>query len=153
MEIDEAMTIVQEAEEVEEDIEEQLTHLEDYDNETQLNLLKREISHIVFHDIQPSEGWFDERWQNIYNYSKIDWSGLAIQYKNNDDYIHNTASLIVNLLRELLEDRCTHPNFPLVTYQSLIHSVHSIWHYYSANYVGGEIDDDMNDLISGLKGL
>ena len=54
------------------DIEEQLQHLEDFDNVTQLNLLKKEISHIVLHDIQPSEGWFDERWRNIYNYSKIE---------------------------------------------------------------------------------
>ncbi len=151
MEVDDA-EIAQE-ENQEEDIEYQLTHLDEYDNVTQLNLLKREISHIVFHGIEPSEGWFDERWQNIYNYSKVAWQELSDRYKNNDDYIHSTAFIITKLLEELLEDRCTHPNFPLNTYHTLIHNIHSIWHYYSANYVEPEMDDSMNALLSGIKGL
>jgi hypothetical protein len=132
------------------DIEWQLSHLKEYDNEKQLDLLRREIGHIVAHGLQPSEGWYDERFEYINTYSKLGWAQLSQQYHNKDQYMHDTAFHILRLLDELLEERSTKPNFHLPSYYSLIHNIQNIWYYYKEIYAEGE-DDDMMKLVEGMS--
>lgn len=132
------------------DIENELEHLKDYGNEKQLNILKREIGHIVAHGLQVAEGWYDERFQHINMYSQLGWHHLAQKFHNKDQYIHDTSVYIMRLLDELLEERGSKPNFHLRTYYNLVHNIYSIWNYYKQIYCE---EDDMMDLINGMSGL
>ena len=64
-------------EEAMEDMEEKLEHLEEFDNEMQLELLYHEINHILIHGIQPTEHWYETRAQYIYTYQSLGWKDLA----------------------------------------------------------------------------
>lgn len=134
-----------------EDIEWALDHLKEFDNEKQLDLLRREIGHFVAHNIIPSEGWYDDRFEYIYLYSKLDWSNLAKKFHNKDQFIHDTSILIMRLTDELMEERGTKPNFHILSYYRLIHSIQQLWNYYKQVYV--DEDEDMMGLISGIKSL
>ena len=136
-----------------EDTEHALQHLKDYDNEKQLKLLRQEIGHIIAHGLQPSEGWYDERFEYIYQYSKLDWSNLATRFANKDHFLYETAIYIIRLGNELLDERGTKPNFHLQTYHSFIHSIHAVWGYYKQVYAAAETDTDILDLIEGIKFL
>ncbi len=153
MNCDSSVTDTEYEEDKQEDIEYQLLHLKEYDNLKQLDLLRREIGHIAAHGIIPSEGWYDDRFPYITIYSKIDWSNLAERHKNKDVYIYNTAIFIIRLINELLEERSYKPNFTIKTYYALIHNIQSIWTYYNSMYIGDEEDNDVIDLIEGMKFL
>jgi hypothetical protein len=133
-----------------EDIEWELEHLEEFDNEKQLELLRKEIDHILAHALSPSEGWYDERFDYIAKYSQLDWRGLSERFYEKDEFLHNIAIYIISLLKELIEDRCTRPNFNLETYHLLIHNIQNTWTYYKDVYMGDETDVDVLDLIEGL---
>ncbi len=135
----------------EEDIEFQLQHLREYENEKQLELLRREIGHIIVHGLQPSEGWYDERFEHINQYSKLDWTGLALRFRGKDEFIHQAAMHTHQLLGELLEERSTKPNFHLHSYRTALHNIHAIWNYYKQLYMGDEHDTDIMNLIEGIK--
>jgi hypothetical protein len=137
--------------EEEDDTEHALQHLKTYDNEKQLNLLRREIGHIIAHGLQPPEGWYDERFEYIHQYSQLDWTNLATRFGNKDQYLHDTAIYIIRLARELLDERETKPNFHLQTYHTFVHSVHAVWCYYKQVYAQEETDTDILDLIEGIK--
>lgn len=132
------------------DYEEELAHLKQFDNEKQLTLLKREIGHIVAHGLIPPEGWYDERFEHISLYSKLDWSGMAKRFHKKDDYIHDSSLYLLRLGDELLEERSTKPNFHIPTYYAFIHTIYSVWQYYKQVYAANE-DDDMMKLIEGIK--
>jgi len=136
-----------------EDIELELQNLYKFDNEKQLRLLKQEISHIVIHHLSPPEGWYDERYEYIDMYSNLDWSGLAKRFHNKDEYIHNTAICILHLIDELVEERSIRPTFHLYTYYNLIHCIYNIWKYYEQIFITDETDDEIAELIEGLKYL
>lgn len=138
---------------VEDDIEDMLSNLQRYDNEKQLNLLRKEIGHIYVHGITPSEGWYDDRFKNIYDYSKLGWSDLANRFHQKDEFICNTAIQIAREINELLEERSIRPNFPLLTYYNMINNIYNIWHYYKKVFVGDEDDASVIDLIEGMKFL
>ena len=142
-----------EIEEAEPTIEWELEHLQEFNNEKQLRLLRQEIAHIISHGLQVPEGWYDERFEYIYKYSQIDWLNLAKTYHNSDQYLHDTSLYIARLLDELLDDRATEPNFDLQTYFSLIHSVKCVWDYYKQVYLTEDEDDDILALINGINGL
>jgi hypothetical protein len=135
----------------ENDIEFELQHLKQFGNEKQLDLLRREVGHIVAHGLNPCEGWYDERFEHINLYSKLDWPGLARRFHNKDKFLHDTAIYIMRLSDELLEERGTKPNFHIATYHILIHSVQSVWDYYKQVYCADEDDTDIMDLIEGIK--
>jgi hypothetical protein len=135
----------------ESDIEEELEHLKDYDNERQLNLLRKEIDYIIGHNLEIPEGWYDERFEYINLYSQLGWSQLAQSSHNKDKYLHDTSIYIMHLSDELLEERGSKPNFNLNTYHSLIHNILNIWNYYKQTY--SDDDDDVMDLIEGMKFL
>ncbi len=138
---------------IELDIEDALTHLKEFSNEKQLELLKREIGHIMVHSVVPSEGWYDERFEHINLYAHLGWSQLAQRFHNKDEYLHNTAIYIMRLADELLEERGSKPNFHLTTYYNLIMNVQNIWNYYKQVYCNDESDIDMMGLIEGMTFL
>jgi hypothetical protein len=123
------------------------------ENINKLDQLRREIAHIIAHNLQPSEGWYDERYQYIDQYSKIDWRGMMTRFKNKDQYVHDTAHYILRLIEELVDDRGTKPNFNLHTYYRVIHDIQNLWYYYSQVYIGEETDESVLDLIEGMKFL
>jgi hypothetical protein len=134
------------------DIEDDLLHLKNFDNEKQLKLLKREIGHIVAHGISPSEGWYDGRFEYINLYSQIDWSGLAKKFHNKDEYLHDNSLYLLRISDELMEERGTKPNFHIPTYYRFIMTVYNIWEYYKQVYAADE-EDDIMGLIAGIKSL
>jgi hypothetical protein len=141
-----------EIQEYESDIETELEHLKEYNNEKQLELLRREIGRIIVHGLFPSEGWYDERFEYIYVYSQLGWFHLAQRFHNEDQYIHDTSLYIMRLIDELLEERGSKPNFHLRTYYNLIYNIYNIWNYYKQLYCDDD-DADIMKLISGMTGL
>jgi hypothetical protein len=133
-------------------IEWDLEHLKEFNNEKQLKLLRKEAVHIVTHGITPSEGWYDDRFEYIYKYSEVDWLALAKTYHNRDQFLHDTSICVLKLLDELLDERCTEPNFNIASYASLLHNIMNIWNYYKEVYLTDE-DDDILSLINGISGL
>jgi hypothetical protein len=81
MELDEDYEMT---EQMSQDYENELEHLKEYGNEKQLQILKREITHIIAHGLFPSEGWYDERFEHINMYSELGWSHLAKKFHNKD---------------------------------------------------------------------
>jgi hypothetical protein len=134
-----------------ESIENELENLKEFNNEKQLDILRREISFIVAHGLFPPEGWFDERYEYIDLYSKLDWLALAKSFHNRDQYIHDTSLCIFRLLEELIEERGTKPNFHIRTYHSLIHNIQNIWQYYKQTYNMTDEDDEMMNVINGIS--
>lgn len=137
--------------EQEDDIETQLQHIAEYDNAKQLELLKREINHIVIHNITPSEGWFDERFKYVHTYSKLDWADLAQRFHSRDSYIYGNAMGIIHSLSEIMEEYSMRPNFHLTTYYNAITLIYQVWNYYHRTYMGDETDDDVVDLIEKIR--
>ena len=111
------------------------------------------MGHITAHGLIPSEGWYDERFEHINMYSQLEWSQLAQRFHNKDNYMHDTSIYILRLLDELIEERCTKPNFNLGAYHRMIHSIGNIWNYYKETYCLSEEDDTMMDLIEGMRFL
>ena len=118
-----------------------------------LDQLRREIAHIITHSLTPSEGWYDERYQYIDLYTKIDWQGMMSRFYKKDQYVYDTAQYILRLLEELIDERGTKPNFNLHTYHRVIHDIQNLWYYYSQVYLGDETDESVIDLIEGMKFL
>ena len=151
--MEEDIDMSQSGSESEGDIEWELQHLKTFNNAKQLDLLRREVGHIVAHSLIPSEGWYDDRYEYINKYSTLGWAEMANKYHNKDKYLHDTALYIMRLLDELLEERGTKPNFHIPTYHRVIHSIQSIWNYYSRVYMTGIEDADIMDLIEGMSAL
>ena len=135
------------------DIEWELQHLKNFNNAKQLDLLRREVGHIVAHSLIPPEGWYDERFEYINEYSRLGWAEMAKKFHDKDQYLHDTALYIMRLSDELLEERGTKPNFHIPTYHRMIHDIQNIWNYYSQVYMSGEDDEDVMDLIEGMMFL
>jgi hypothetical protein len=129
-----------------EDIEYELENLNEYGNEKQLSLLTKEITHIIAHGIQPSEGWYDERYKHIHLYSQLSWEKIADEY-NNDYYMYNNIVHIIRLIDDLLEERGSKPNFNLNIYLDLLYSIKNIWNYYKNTYD----NEDVIDLMDSMK--
>jgi hypothetical protein len=151
MEEDDDMTLS--VSDSEDDIEWDLQHLKDFNNLKQLDVLRREVGHIVAHGLIPPEGWYDERFEHINEYAHLGWGEMAKKFHNKDQYLHDTALYIMRLSDELLEERGTKPNFHIPTYHRMIHEIQNIWNYYSQVYKGQETDEDMMDLIEGMMFL
>lgn len=146
------MDVENEIQDTSTDIEYELAHLHEFDNEKQLRLLRQEAIHITTHGLIVPEGWYDERFEYIYKYSQVDWIGLAKMYHNKDQFLHDTSICIFRLLEELLDERCTEPNFNLASYCSLLHNIMNLWNYYKEVYLTDD-DDDILSLINGISGL
>jgi hypothetical protein len=137
----------------EHDDEWKLQHLDQYENEEQLNLIMCEINHIMGHGIKPSDEWYNERFQYIYQYSHINWADLSKRFTTKDQYIYGTAADIQQLVSELVEERSTKRAFNIATYYRAILHIKDLWSYYKDTYMGDESDTNVVDLIEGLKFL
>jgi hypothetical protein len=135
------------------DTEKALNNLDEFDNLTQLKILRSEINHIILHNVIPDEGWFDERFVHIRIYSQLGWFELAHRFYGKDDFMFNKSKLINTLCIELLEEYSTKPNFTLNKYHTLINEISNIWQYYYKKYMGAEQDNDIINLIEEMTHL
>ena len=135
------------------DDEWKLQHLDQLDNEEQLNLILREINHIMWHGIKPTDDWYNERFHYINTYASINWSDLSSRFDNKDDYINETAAHILELIADLVEERSVKREFNLAKYYRAILNIKELWAYYKDSYMGDESDTNVVDLIEGLKFL
>lgn len=135
------------------DIETDLQELENKDNLTQLQLLNLEIQHIMEHGIQPNQQWYSERFLKIHNYSELDWNSFMQSFLNKNEFIVESAYKIMSLLYSLQEEWSCSPIFDLEKYYELLSEINNVWSYFSENYMGEEEDQDVVDLIIGLKHL
>lgn len=135
------------------DIEMDLQQIDNKDNLTQLQLLNYEIQHIMEHGIQPEPQWYSERFLKIHNYSELDWNSFMQSFLNKNEFIVESSCKIMSLLHSLQEEWSCSPIFDLEKYYELLNEIHSVWSYFSENYMGEEDDQDVVDLIIGLKHL
>jgi hypothetical protein len=117
-----------------ENMEEKLEHLEDFDNQTQLELLYHEIQHIIMHGIRPYEDWYEDRMNHIQAYQTIDWKDLAVRSYQRDHKMYDAAINIIDHLDQLEDEWSTYPTFNLCVYQRLLEMVRSVWKYYAHEY-------------------
>jgi hypothetical protein len=151
------------SQDMEEDVEEymmihmenKLEHLEEFDNETQLELLHHEIEHIIMHGEQPTEVWYQERIHYIQAYQSIDWKDLASRSYQHDSKIHEAAVHIIDHLEYLEDEWSTAPTFSLSVYQRLLELIRSVWKHYSHEYCVTDITKtvDILDLMNRMDNI
>ena len=133
-----------------EDIEEELSNLDKYTNHEQLILLVRESQHMMIYGILPNEDWYQQRSSYLHAYSDLSWKAMSERFYNKDQYIHETAAAIANMLEILLEEWSTSPEFNLATYARVLYEMDRLWRYYHKQYVGDEDDEDIVDIIESM---
>jgi hypothetical protein len=136
-----------------EDLEDELSTLDQYDNHTQLILLNKEIQYMMIYGIQPAESWYQDRIRYVYTYSELGWKNMSTRFHNKDDYLYRQSQLIADMLEALLQEWSTSPEFNRCTYARLLYEMDRLWRYYQTQYVGNETDDKVVDLIEGLTHL
>ena len=118
-----------------------------HDKGTQLELLRREITYVLQHELQPNQDWYEARTPFIYSYQTVDWTSVINRFNGKDPHMHLTASNITVLLALLEDQLSVSAYFNLHTYYKLLDEIHHIWTYYKQRYVGNETDEDVVDLI------
>lgn len=131
----------------------ELQNLTLFDNTKQLEILNREIAHITTNGIEPSEEWYDARFEYIVKYSNLGWLDLVERFNGKDKYIFDTALLIIQLINRLLEERAIKRKFYIPTYHTMLYNIKNIWEYYNTTYVCGETDIDVVNLVEGMTYL
>ena len=136
-----------------EDMEMQLEELHQHPETMQLHMLTHEIEHIHEHGIQPSPSWYEARFLKLYEYSELNWEEWSLSFSIKNPYVAEGATRIHRALDRLIEEWSVHPIFDLSIYYQLLHDMNELWEYYQSEYVDEMGDDDVSDLISGLKHL
>lgn len=136
-----------------EDIEMQLEELQQHPEATQLQMLTYESEHFMEHGIQPSQDWYEARFFKIYQYSELNWSDIAHRYRLDNTYLSEKADTIQKALQHLIEEWSVSPIFDLSIYYSVLHDMLELWEYYESEYMDEHHDEDVSDLIAGLKHL
>jgi len=141
--------------EIIENMEEKLEHLEDFDNATQLELLYYEIDHIIMHGIQPNETWYNDRMNIIESYHNIDWKDLATRSYQLDDKMYESAINIIDHLEQLEDEWSTCPTFNLCVYQRLLEMIRLVWKYYAREYYVMDKTEtvDILDLMNSMDNI
>jgi len=155
-EMDDSMQdAVSKEESIMENMEDKLEHLQEFDNETQLELLYYEIDHIIMHGEQPNESWYSERMDHIQAYQSIDWKDLATRSYQRDDKIYEATVAIIDHIEQLEEEWSTCPTFNLCVYQRLIETIRSVWKYYSHEYYVTDMTKtvDILDLMNSMDNM
>ena len=135
------------------DIEQELQYVSnETDKIRQLDLLQRELEHIISHNAMPSEGWFDNRIRIMQTYYEMDWLSIARRYHNKDEYIHAASIRIAHILDDLIDECTAMPNFHIPVYNNAIHELHSVLLYCKQIYKR-EKDDCSNvaNLLSNMN--
>jgi hypothetical protein len=133
-----------------ESIAEQLTQLDQYDNETQLILLNKEIEIILAQNLLPPEAWYHNRIRKIVAYSELDWLGMASRFNGKNQYLHEAAMAIYQGLEKLLDQWSVSLFFAISVYGQVIQEINILWNHYQENYIGNETDSEVIDLIEDL---
>lgn len=136
-----------------ENIEEQLAHLDDLDNETRLEVLYQEINHFIMHGIQPIDNWYEERMFYIQEYQTIQWNDLAVRSYQKDDVMYELSLSIVDHIDQLEEEWSTSPVFNLCVYQRLLESIRTVWRRYAQEYGVSADTVDILDLMNGMDNM
>jgi hypothetical protein len=136
-----------------EDIEMQLEELNDHSEVTQLEMLTYESEHIMEHCVQPSQEWYEARFLKIYQYAELNWLDFSNRYRMNSEYMADKAHHIDQALRHLIEEWGVSPIFDLAIYYDVLHTMLELWKYYESEYMDENHDEDVSDLIAGLKHL
>ena len=138
---------------IQETIEEKLEHLDDFDNETKMELLYEEIDHIIMHGIQPNEDWYENRMNYIQEYQTIDWKDMAVRSYQKDDIIYDSALSVIDHLEQLEDEWSTSPVFNVCVYQRLLATIRRIWYQYRREYgvQGGTVD--ILDVINSMDNM
>jgi len=139
------------SEDMMEDVEMNLEELQQHGEATQLEMLNAEIGHMYEHGIQPTQGWFEDRFLKIYQYSELNWKDLHLKYRFQNPSLSEQAERIMKGLNQLVEEWSVSPIFDLDTYYATLHEMNQLWKYYEMEYVDENHDDDVSDLIAGLK--
>jgi hypothetical protein len=138
-----------------EDMEEKLEQLEEFDNQTQLELLHHEIEHILMHGEQPNEAWYQKRINHIQAYQSIDWKDLATRSYQHDSKIYEASVHIIDHLEQLEVEWSAYPTFNLYIYQRLLEMIRSVWKYYSHEYCVTDVTNtvDILDLMNSMDNI
>lgn len=139
------------SEDMMEEVEMNLDELHQHSEATQLEMLTCEIGHIHEHGIQPSQNWFEERFLKIYQYSELNWNDLNKKYQFYNPALAEQAERIQKGLAYLVNEWSNSPIFDLGVYYTVLHEMNQLWKYYEMEYVDENHDDDVSDLISGMK--
>ena len=131
----------------------EIQNLKMFDNIKQLEILIREVSYITKNGIKPLDEWYDDRFEFIVTYSKLDWNGMVERFNGKDKYIYDTVLLIMQLITRLLEERATKRFFYIPTYHTMLYNISTVWEYYNTTYVCGETDTNVVDIVEGLMYL
>ena len=123
------------------------------DKGEQLEVLRREITYVLQHELQPTQEWYEDRTPLIYNYQTVNWSSVINRFNGKDPHMHLTASNITVLLALLEDQLSVSAYFNLNTYYKLLDEIHHIWTYYRQHYVGDETDEDVIDLVEMVSFL
>ena len=138
-----------------EHMEEKLEQLEEFNNETQLELLHHEIEHIRMHGEQPNEVWYQKRMNHIQAYQSIDWKDLATRSYQHDTKIYEASVNIIDHLEYLEDEWSTDPTFSLSVYQRLLELIRLVWKYYSQEYCVTDVTNtvDILDLMNSMDNI
>lgn len=129
----------------------ELEELQQHPEATQLELLVYESEHIMEHGVQPSPDWYEARFLKIYQYSELNWRDFTHQFQTRNPELAEKAYRIQQALAHLVEEWSTCPIFDLSIYYGALHDMNELWTYYSAEYMDEQEDEDVSDLIIGLK--
>lgn len=123
------------------------------DNLRELHELHDEAVHMIEHGIKPTEGWYDERYKNIYTYSQLNWDDMAQRFKNKDTVIYNTCIHTKQYIQDILDSYSGKPDFDFSIYYTILCNIINLWRYYCEKYIGAERDEDIVDIIEGMAFL
>jgi hypothetical protein len=135
-------------------------------------LIKDDKSRIIFWDTNNTEYRYNDIIEPefpINEFIKHNGQGLIFNRLHSDLLVNNLTKYkdkwknvgcvdehyfgnVLKLLDELLDERCTEPNFNITSYASLLHNIMNIWNYYKEVYLTDE-DDDILSLINGISAL
>jgi len=138
---------------IQETTEDKLEHLDDFDNETKMELLYEEIDHIIMHGIQPNEDWYENRMNYIQEYQTIDWKDMAVRSYQRDAVIYDAAVSVIDHLEQLEEEWSTSPVFNLCVYQRLLATIRTIWYQYRREYGVQGSTVDILDVINSMDSM
>ena len=142
-----------EAEEEQPEQQQNVEEMNSNDNLRELHNLHDEAVHMIEHGIQPTEGWYDERYKNIYTYSLLNWDDMTRRFKNKDTIVYEMCIKTKQYIQDILESYSGKPDFDFSVYYTILCNIINLWRYYCEKYIGAERDDDIVDIIEGMTFL
>jgi len=123
-----------------------MEYIHEYDNETQLIMLIKEITQILAHSFTPPDDWFEERFSFVFTYSELDWTGLINRMMARNPSIAQAAQQVIHRLQALILQWSQGPIFDVVLYRDTLIEIQAIWFHYKSMYMGDEKDIEVMEL-------